>query len=64
VSPSHRVWLVAYRAPGRYTNVNCACWMNSRTGSGRGTTGHELGVYSVRAIVLPSDSVLTSLVFA
>ena len=29
--------------------------MNSSTGSGRGTTGHELGVNWERAIVLPSD---------
>ena len=47
-------WL-GQRELGAYTSESCACWMKSSTGSGRGTTGHELGVYKVRAIFLPSD---------
>ena len=38
------LFVVAYRVPGAYTRESCACWMYSSTGSGRGTTGHELGV--------------------
>ena len=38
--------------------ASCACLMKSRTGSGAGSTGHELGVYKVFVIRLTSRSVV------